>query len=220
MKKLISLFAVFFATILFSSAWAHGHGFTHHDGRYYDDAGRYEGRIDNGRIYDSTGRYSGRIDHNGRRYDSSGRYLGRTDKSGRVYDNSGRYQGRVDSNGRHYDSSGRYLGREDDNGRFYDSTGRYRGQVRWFSHCCHFFKQSLNLLFHLSFLTKMLKLFTISVDNFKQEILLWKWRIPIFFLVIFPKIEKFFGIFSTSVGLLDFRQWLNIAFRAVKRDGR
>lgn len=50
---------------------------------------------DDGRYYDNSGRYQGRVDANGRHYDSSGRYLGREDDNGRFYDQSGRYQGRV-----------------------------------------------------------------------------------------------------------------------------
>ena len=61
MKALIYLLTSFFTILLSVSAWAHGHGFSHHDGRYYDDSGRYEGRIDNGRMYDNTGRYRGQV---------------------------------------------------------------------------------------------------------------------------------------------------------------
>ena len=73
MRKLAYLLLSLFSLTIAATAFAHGHGFSHHDGRYYDHAGRYEGRIDNGRIYDQSGRYQGRIDANGRQYDSSGR---------------------------------------------------------------------------------------------------------------------------------------------------
>ena len=40
------------------------------DTRYYDDHGRYQGRVDSsGRHYDEHGRYQGRQDANGRYYD-------------------------------------------------------------------------------------------------------------------------------------------------------
>ena len=79
MQKIFFLFVSIFSLIFTGVAWAHGHGFSHHDGRYYDDSGRYQGRVDS----------------SGRHYDSSGRYLGREDANGRFYDNTGRYRGQV-----------------------------------------------------------------------------------------------------------------------------
>ena len=61
-----------------SDVWAAAPEQNRAAGRYYDHAGRYQGRVDkNGRSYDHAGRYQGRQDANGRYYDSHGRYQGR-----------------------------------------------------------------------------------------------------------------------------------------------
>ena len=48
---LISLFSLLFTGVVH----AHGHHYYHHDGRYYDRSGAYEGRMDNGFFYDQSG---------------------------------------------------------------------------------------------------------------------------------------------------------------------
>lgn len=79
MRKLSLLLISFFSLLFAGLAQAHGHHNYHHDGRYYDRSGAYEGRMDD----------------SGRMYDQSGRYMGREDSNGRFYDNTGRYQGQV-----------------------------------------------------------------------------------------------------------------------------
>ncbi len=67
--------------------------------RYYDESGRYMGRMDDsGRMYDKSGRYQGRMTEDGRGYNKQGQYQGRISEDGRMYDKSGRYQGSIQNN--------------------------------------------------------------------------------------------------------------------------
>lgn len=52
------------------------------------------------RYYDESGRYMGRMDDSGRYYDNCGRYQGRMTEDSRGYNKHGQYQGRISEDGR------------------------------------------------------------------------------------------------------------------------
>lgn len=61
--------------------------------RFYDETGKYQGRLDDGRIYDETGKYQGRIE--GRRlYSDDGKYRG-TIHSDSAFEDDGDFSGAI-----------------------------------------------------------------------------------------------------------------------------